>query len=179
MSAFEWELNQQNRIDFVMIDGSGGEVSGLGAGVTMQVSKNGGAFSPAGGTVTEIGNGWYSYLSTAGEADTVGPIALTATGAGTVQQNLEYVVRARNVGGVEFTYTVTDNVTSLPIEGVAVSISTDVSGNNVIFSGQTDAFGVLRNIETNELPFLDPGPYYFWSQKPGYSFVNPDLESVA
>jgi hypothetical protein len=162
-----------------MIDGSGGEVSGLGAAITMQVSKNGGALSAAGGTITEIGSGWYSYLSTAGEADTTGPIAITASGAGTVQQNLEYVVRARNVGGVEFTYTVTDNITALPIPGVAVSVSTDVAGNNVIFSGQTDAFGVLRHLETNELPLLDPGPYYFWSKKAGYSFINPDLESVS
>jgi hypothetical protein len=179
MSAFEWEQGQQNRIDFVMIDGSGGEVSGLGAALTMQISKNGGAFSAVGGTITEIGSGWYSYLSTAGEADTVGPIAITATGAGTVQQNLEYVVRARNINGVEWTYTVTDNVTTLPIPGVVVNISTDVAGNNVIWTGQTDTFGVARHLTTNELPFLDPGPYYFWSKKAGYTFVNPDLENVA
>jgi hypothetical protein len=179
MSAFTWVLGQQNRIDFVMIDGAGTEVSGLGAAVTMQISKNGGALAPVGGTVTEIGSGWYSYLSTAAEADTVGPVALTATGAGTVQQNLEYVVKVRNAIGVEFTYTVTDNITTLPIPGVAVSISTDIAGSNIIFSGQTDAFGVLRHLDTNELPFLDAGNYYFWSQKAGYSFTNPDLETVS
>ena len=179
MSAFEWELGQQNLITFVMIDGSGGEVSGLDGLLTISISKNGGAFVGANGTDDEIGNGWYSYLSTAAEADTAGPVSITVTGAGAVQQNLEYVVRARNLGGVEHTYTITDNITTLPIAGVAVSISTDASGNNVIFSGQTDSFGVLRHLETDELPFLDPGNYYFWSQKAGYTFNNPDLESVA
>jgi hypothetical protein len=162
-----------------MIDGSGAEVAGLGAALTMQISKNGGAFSPVGGTIGEISDGWYTYLSTAGEADTVGPVAFTAIGAGTIQQNLEYVVAARNINGVEFTYTVTDSVTTDPIPGVVVSVSTDIAGNNVIFNGQTDSFGVLRHLETNELPFLDPGPYYFWSRKSGYSFVNPDLENVS
>jgi len=179
MNAFEWELGQQNRIDFVMIDGAGSEVSGLGAAVTLEISKNGGALVAAGGVITEIGSGWYSYLSTAGEADTAGPVAFTAIGVGTIQQNLEYVVRSRNAIGVDYTYTVTNSVTTLPIAGVAVSVTTDIAGNNIIFNGQTDAFGVLRHLETDEKPFLDPGPYYFWSQKSGFSFTNPDLETVS
>jgi len=178
MNAFEWEYNQPNRIDFVMIDGAGAEVSGLGAAITMQISKNGGALAPAAGVITEIGAGYYSYLATAAEADTVGPVAITAIGAGTIQQNLEYVVKTRAVNGVYFTYTVTNSVTLQPIEGVAVSISTDVAGNHVIFSGMTDAFGVLRHIATNEKPFLTPDSYYFWSLKSGFSFANPDLETV-
>ncbi len=179
MSGIYWEQDQQNRIDFVMIDGSGGEVAGLGAALTMNISKNGGAFAPVAGTIAEIGTGWYTYLSTAGEADTVGPVAITATGAGTIQQNLEYPVKARNIIGVEFTYTVTNSVTSDPIQGVVVNVSTDIAGSNVVFSGLTDAFGVARHGTTNELPFLDPGTYYFWSRKSGFSFVNPDTEVVA
>ncbi len=181
MSAFEWILDQQNLITFVMINGSGGEVSGLGGTLTMQLSKNGGSFGAIGGSQSEIGTGWYSYLSTAGEANTPGPISITATGAGTIQQNLEYVVKARNINGVEFTYIVTDSVTTLPIEGAIVSISTLISGANVIWTGVTDAIGVARHTVTNELPFLDPNSspgYYFWTQKTGYSFVNPDLEAV-
>jgi hypothetical protein len=37
---------------------------------------------------------WYSYLLTAAETDTVGPLALRVTGAGCVQQNLVYDVLA-------------------------------------------------------------------------------------
>jgi hypothetical protein len=179
MSAFEWEPNQQNRIDFVMIDGSGNEVSGLGGTLTVEISKNGAAFVAAAGVQTEISDGWYSYLSTAGEANTPGPIAIHATGAGTIQQNLEYVVKSRNVNGVEFTYTVTDSVTSNPISGAIVTITSDIGGNLTVFTGVTDTFGVARHTTTNELPFLDPGTYYFWTRKPGYSFTVPDTEVVS
>lgn len=179
MSAFEWEQGQQNLITFVMIDGSGNEVSGLDGVLTLQISKNGGSFGAAGGSQAEIGSGWYSYLSTAGEADTPGPVSFRVTGAGAIQQNLEYVVKSRNINGVEFTYTVTDSVTANPIEGAQVSISTDIAGNYVIWSGVTDTFGVARHTVTNELPFLDPGSYYFWTQKAGYTFTNPDLEVVS
>lgn len=181
MSAFEWIQDQQNLITFVMIDGSGGEVTGLGGTLSMELSKNGGAFGAVAGSQAEIGSGWYSYLSTAGEADTPGPISIRSNGAGAIQQNLEYVVKSRNVNGVEFTYTVTDSVTTNPIEGAVVSISTDIAGSNVIWNGITDVLGIARHTVTNELPFLDPNStpgYYFWTQKSGYTFVNPDLEVV-
>jgi hypothetical protein len=178
-AAFEWAKGQQNLATFVMIDGSGGEVTGLGAGLTMQIAKAGGAFAAVGGTQAEMGSGWYSYLSTAAEADTDGPVSVTATGAGAIQQNLEYVVTARNIQGVFYTYTVTDSVSSLPIAGAVVSISTDIAGSNVVFSGVTDSLGVLRHISTNQKPFLDPNPYYFWTSAAGYTFTNPDLETVS
>lgn len=176
---FEWELDQQNLITFVMIDGSGGEVSGLDGLLSLELSKNGGALSGSLGTQDEIGNGWYSYLATAGEADTTGPISIRITAPGAIQQNLEYVIRARNINGVEFTYTVTDSITTLPIAGAVVTISTDIAGANVVWSGVTDSFGVARSVATNEVPFLDPGTYSFWTSKPGYSFVNPDTEVVS
>lgn len=178
MSAFEWELGQQNLVTFVMIDGSGSELSGILGSMSVEISKSGAAFGAAGGVLAEIGSGWYSYLSTAAEADTVGPISIRVTAAGAQQQNLEYVVKQRNINGVEFTYTVVDNLAT-PIEGVIVSITTDIAGTKVVFSGVTDTFGVLRHADTDELPFLDPGSYYFWSQKAGYSFTNPDLEIVS
>lgn len=171
-------MNQQNRICFVMVNAAGTEVPGLGAGYAMELSKAGAAFAAATGVQTEIGSGWYSYLATAAEADTVGPVAIRVNGAGCVQQNLEYVVYARLDGPVEFTYTVTDAGTGLPIDGVSIEISTDLAGVNVIWCGETDAFGVAR--DTNgQLPMLDPGTYYFWRVKAGYLFVNPDTEAVS
>lgn len=172
-----WEQSQQNLITFVMVDGNGTEVTGLGTGFTLQLAKNGGAFAGSAGTKAEMANGWYSYLSTAAEADAPGPISILVTGAGAVQQNLEYVVKARNINGIEFTYTVDDGSTA--IEGAQVWISTDSAGNNVIWTGITDASGVARDAVNDERPFLDPGTYYFWVQKTGYSFNNPDQESVS
>ena len=172
----EWIRSQANKITFVMIDSNGSEVSGLGTGFTLEVSKNGGVFAASAGTKAEIGDGWYSYTSTAGEADTTGPVAIKVTGSGAVQQNLEYVVKQRNASAIEFTYTVTDGAD--PIEGVDVWITTDLAGSNVIWNGVTNALGVA--LDTNsEKPFLDAGTYYFWSQKAGYSFSNPDTEAVS
>jgi hypothetical protein len=79
---------------------------------------------------------------------------------------------------VEFTYTVTDSVTGLPLDGVHVVITTDVGGANPVWGGYTDAFGVARDIG-GRLPRLDPGTYYFWKQLEDYTDdQNPDTEVV-
>jgi hypothetical protein len=172
-----WQLDQINTITFVMVDVTNTEVTGLGSTYTLEISKNGGAFGASAGTKSEIGNGWYKYVATAGEADTIGPVSIRVNGAGCIQQNLEYTIEQRTAGAKYFTYTVKDTVTTNPIPGVSVWITTDVGGNNVIWSGVTDAFGVARDAG-DELPLLDPGTYYFWNQKAGYDFPNPDSETV-
>lgn len=175
----EWILNQQNRIAFVMVDAAGSEVAGIGDGnLTVQISKNGGAFAAGTGTDTEISNGWYSYLAAAAEADTIGPVAVKVTGAGAVQQNLEYVVKQRTSNAIEFTYTVTDVSTGGPIEGVDVWVTSDIGGVNIIWVGKTNTVGIAVD-SNDEKPFLDAGNYYFWSQRTGYTFTNPDLETVS
>lgn len=176
---FDWQLNQANQIDFVMVDSAGNEVAGLGSGFTLQLCKSGGSFAPSAGTKAEIGSGWYSYLSTAGEADTPGPVAVKVTGAGAVQQNLEYVVKQRNAGAIAYTYTVTNQSNGQPVQGVKVVVTTDLAGTNVVFSGYTDTFGVLRDAY-GDLPRLDAGVYQFFKSKPGWVDVqNPDTKTVS
>lgn len=175
----DWILNQANRIVFVMVDATGTEVAGIGNGnLTVEISKSGGAFAAAAGTDTEISDGWYSYLATAAEANTIGPVAVKVTGAGAVQQNLEYVVKQRTPNALAFTYTVTDVTTGGAIEGVDIWITTDIGGSNTIWVGKTNTAGVAVDTN-NEKPYLDPGTYYFWSQKSGYTFTNPDTETVS
>jgi hypothetical protein len=74
-------------------------------------------------------------------------------------------------GAIDFIYTVTDTVTLLPIDGVQVWVSTDLAGLNVIASGYTNAFGQVTF-------WLDPATYYFWRTRAGYTFANPDTETV-
>lgn len=167
---FEWRLNQQNAIVFVLVDAGGTEVSGLGNTFSLEIAKAGGAFVASAGTKAEIGSGWYSYLTTAAEADTVGPVAVRAWHATTIQQNLSYVVLTRSVDGIPFTYTLTDQSTGLPIEGANVWIATDIAIANVVWGGVTDTFGVARDPYGN-LPYLDAGTYYIWAQKTGYTFT--------
>lgn len=174
-----WELNQQNLITFVMVDSTNTEVTGLGATFTLLISKAGGAFAAGLGTKNEIAGGWYKYLATAAEADTIGPISIRATGAGTVQQNLEYVVGRRTVNSIEWPYIITSSVTGLPVSGIEVWFTTDVAGNNIVWTGTTDTFGSARD-DDGDRPWLDPGTYQVWVQGPGFTADEfPDEEVVA
>ncbi len=172
-------LNQDNLITFVMVDVNYAEVAGLGDTFTVEVSKAGGAFVAGTGAKAEIGNGWYSYVLTATECDTIGPLSVRVTGTGCLQQNLEYVVVARTAGCIFFTYTVVDSATAFPIPNVDIWVTTDSAGVHVVWRGYTDAFGVARDSHGN-LPCLDPGTYYFWKQRVGYiDDDNPDVEVVS
>lgn len=161
-----------------MVDAAYTEVAGLVGAFTLNISKNGGIFTPSTGVKAEIGNGWYSYVLSAAETNTLGPLSIRVTGAGCIQQNLEYVVLWRNAGAISYTYTVTDPVTLLPIDGVEVWATTDIAGVNVVWCGNTDAFGIARD-DDGYLPWLDAGTYYFWCQLAGYTFSNPDTEVVS
>lgn len=80
-------------------------------------------------------------------------------------------------GAVEYTYTLT--ALGLPVGDADVWISTDLAGKNVIWRGTTDIFGVARDVKNNK-PLLDPGTYYIWIQKSGYTpYSYPDIEVVS
>lgn len=79
-------------------------------------------------------------------------------------------------GAIEFTYTVDDG--SNPIDGVEIWITTDSAGDNTVWYGVTDAFGIARD-SSGVKPWLDAGTYFFWAQKAGYTFSNPDTEEVS
>lgn len=74
-------------------------------------------------------------------------------------------------GAIEFIYTLTDIATGFPIDGATVWATTDLAGLNVVASGTTDLFGQVHF-------WLDVGTYYFWRQKAGWTFVEPDIEQV-
>lgn len=173
-----WVPNQPNLITFVLVDASGVEVAGLGGGFNLFISKGSGPFVAGAGTQGEKGLGWYWYLSTASEADTIGPISVAAQGFGTLQQNLEYVCGVRVPGSIAFTYTLTDSVTSAALEGAEVWFTTDAPGNKIVWYGVTDAFGIARD-SGGDLPLLRPGTYYVWRNLVGYSFNDPDPEVVS
>jgi hypothetical protein len=106
---------------------------------------------------------------------------------GAVALDLDHVVGAFGaagvvqfpVGAIPFTYTVNDSITGDPIPDFDVWITTDLAGSNVIWRGNTDTFGVARDV-TNNLPWLSAGTYYVWKSKAGYApDAYPDTEVVA
>jgi len=87
-------------------------------------------------------------------------------------------VPSKKSGTIAFTYTITNSITGVPIEGVRVWITTDLAGINIVWVGDSDVFGVARDDATN-LPVLDVGTYYFWRQRAGFIFDDPDIEVVS
>ena len=75
-------------------------------------------------------------------------------------------------GAIEWTYTVTDADTGALLDGVAVWVTTDSAGTNVIASGITNDSGVVTF-------HLDAGTRYIWRSRAGYNFTNPDVEIIA
>lgn len=177
---YQWEPNQVHEIDFVLVDSNNVEAPGLGSTFTLELRKIGGIFIASQGTKAEISNGWYRYTNVVSEADTPGQVSIRVTGTGILQQNLVAVVRDLRPGAVPWSYPVTNSLDSSPLEGVEVWITTDSAGNNVIWVGATDNLGIAR--DTNgSLPYLDPGPYYFWKQLGGFQDDQStgDLEVVS
>lgn len=175
MSGQGWLAGLPNEVTFVMVDGSNIELTGLTLSIEIRVT--GGSFVAAAGTWLEIGNGWYSYTSTAGEA-VVGPISMRVTASGAVQQNLEYVCEQRTPGVVSYPYQVTDGVD--PVAGAKVWFTLLNDANDVaLWVGYTDGTGYAYDARGNA-PLLPTGTVYGWKYKPGWRDVdNPDVEIVS
>lgn len=118
-------------------------VTGLtGLTVTVTISKNGAAFASAGGSVTEIGNGWYYLGANTTDTGTLGDLLLHATATGADPTDAAYEVVAdlpgASVGSVTGAVgSVTGNVggnvvgTVASVVGAVGSVTATVSANIV------------------------------------------------
>jgi hypothetical protein len=75
-------------------------------------------------------------------------------------------------GSISFTYTVYDVDGITPIEGVAVYVSSDISGTYRSQAKMTDSVGRVTFD-------LDPATVYFWRSRYDRTFSNPDTETVS
>ena len=75
-------------------------------------------------------------------------------------------------GGISFTYTLVSTVGATPIADATTWVTSDIGGDNVLASGVTNSVGVITFL-------LDAATVYFWRQKSGFNFTNPDTEVVA
>jgi|SRR5215471_19935680 len=66
---------------FLMVQSSDHISALTGASPSVNLSKSGGAFAAAGGTVTEISSGWYKVALTTTDTNTVGDLAYHITAA--------------------------------------------------------------------------------------------------
>lgn len=176
----------QRRVYFHLVNGIDGMTPEVGeAGGQPQISTDGAAFTNVGiGTLVSVGNGRY-YAELAQAALVVGTIiqtryrsANTAECPGDVVQVVGFdpVVPLIGAGSVSWPVIVTTNDGVTPIEGVAVWVTTDIAGTNVIAGTlYTDALGRINGTVGF---MLDPGGYYLWFQRSGWSFANPTAITV-
>lgn len=78
---------------------------------------------------------------------------------------------AEGTGSTQYMYTVRDENES-PIPDVRVWVYSNSGLTTLIARSVTNNFGVCTF-------YLDPGTYYFVCQKAGYTFNNPDIETVS
>jgi hypothetical protein len=80
-------------VPFFMVDSSDHISPKTGLSPSVQISKAGGSFAAAGGTVAEIGNGWYKITLSSTDTNTLGSLAfyITATGADPVSFSIQVV----------------------------------------------------------------------------------------
>lgn len=79
-------------IVFLMVDNTDHVTGKTGLTPVVTLSKNGGAFAAAAGTVSEVGNGWYALAGNATDRNTLGSLAVHATGVGADPSDDLYVV---------------------------------------------------------------------------------------
>lgn len=149
--------------------------------------------------MAHTGNGWYSLELTAGDTDTVGRFTITgnASGALPVWNEFQilppevydnpagavwaYASRTLTAFGsntlIEWTYTLTNLQSGQPLAYAQIRLSTDALGNNTVWVGTTDLFGIARDAN-GQKPRLSAGTYYVWRALSGFVFSDPDTETV-
>lgn len=94
------------------------------------------------------------------------------TVAGSVGKILGSYLPDAGSGSVNYIYTLTNADTGVAIPGADIRVSTDAAGTTIIASGTTNTSGQVTFL-------LDPGTYYFWRTKTGWTFTDPDVEIVS
>lgn len=103
---------------FKMIDANDHISKKTGLTPTVNISKNGAAFSGAAGTVAEVGNGWYSIDLTTNDTDTNGDLAFYITAGGADDTDFVDQVTTNN-----FNDTLPANVTQIASQNVNTGVA--------------------------------------------------------
>lgn len=130
----------QKRIYFNLVDATDGNAAETGvtvAAAECQISENGGAFANCGGTVTEVGGGYYYYELHANDIDTVGCHLLKIEDAAAQKTAVPYCLRQTEE--IEFAPTgLMQESTTTSWVLASTETSTDIGGQAILHvpSGQ-------------------------------------------
>ena len=110
--------------------------------------------------------GSIKFYETGSATSPLAIIAINPEAAEFLDQKISLIAGQSGSGSVRTTITVTDE-TATPLDGVAVWVTTDSDGNNVVA-------GTLHTNSLGQVVFmLDAGVHYTWRQLAGYNFANP------
>lgn len=160
-----------------------------GATATVNLSKAGGSFAAAGGSVAEIANGWYKVSLNTTDTNTLGDLAfhITASGADDtdfVDQVVSFDTQDANALGLArldaaissrmATFTLPANFTSLAIDGSGrVDLSKWLgAAPNALISGRVDANAQVVGDKTGYTVSTV-------SDKTGYSLAASGLDAIS
>ena len=170
----EWSPNSENEYPFQLVDSNIAAVTGLGSTFMVEIQLPGASvFYDGDGSKIETELGWYKYISPAAESAIMGIFAISASGAGTTQQNLLGQVGNSITGLGAITHTVNVIVDGVPISGAEVWITSDEAGANLV------AGTITTNAQGNATFYLDAGTYYVFIRATGYTFTNPTTITVS
>lgn len=120
---------------FLLVE-SADHITGLtGATATVNLSKAGGAFAAAGGTVTEIANGWYK-------------IALTTTDTGTLG-DLAFHITATSADPTDFVDQVTVDIPGGSVSSVTGAVASVTAGVTVTTNNDKTGYSLTQTFPTN------------------------------
>lgn len=89
----ERQLNSTDHpITFLMVSSSDGKTGLTGLSPIINLAKDGGIFYLASGTVSEMNYGWYSLAGNSFDRNTLGELAIHASGAGADITDDKYVI---------------------------------------------------------------------------------------
>ena len=117
---------------------------------TVTISKNGGSFGAASGSVTELANGWYAFAGNATDRNTLGPLAIHAAASGADPADI--VVQIVNYNP----YGIVGDVWDEPLTGATHNVATSsgrrlrTMDSNVILS---DVLPDQSGLATNAIKF--------------------------
>jgi hypothetical protein len=157
--------------------------TGLGATPTITISKNGGSFGPASGTVSELVDGWYVLSGNVSDRDTLGSLGIHVEATGTDPCDLlvlivkydpfDYIsIIGGNGGDKTLTYTLTDSGTASPVFGATIELYATEGMTSIIDSQTTNVLGQVT------FSNLIAGTYYLKCIKSGF-VTTTDTEVVA
>lgn len=170
----EWQPNAQNEVKFQLVDSNVVAITGLGGSFMFDMCfPSASVFVDGSGSKIELGRGWYKYTSPSAESGILGELAIAASGAGTIQQNLIYQIGNPQTGLGATQTTVQAVVDAVPISGAEVWITTDSAGTNI------HAGTLNTNAQGNAVFWLDPGTYYVFIRHDTKTFTNPTEITVS